>query len=83
MRLPHRLPTALALISAMASPAAFGQTFNAPGNILISDQFNNRVIEVDAFKNIVFSFGSNNPTLCNPGPGAIIAPTMWSGWRKA
>jgi hypothetical protein len=46
--------------------------FNRPGNILISDQFNNRVIEVNRFKKIVWSFGSGNPTLCNPGPGAII-----------
>lgn len=48
--------------------------FNQPGNILISDQFNNRVVEIDRDKHIVFQFGSNNPTVCNPGPGAIIAP---------
>src|SRR2546421_1993010 len=46
--------------------------FNQPGNVLITDQFNNRVIEADRNKNIVWSFGSNNPSLCNPGPGAII-----------
>lgn len=46
--------------------------FNEPGNVLITDQFNNRVIEVDRNKHIVWSFGSNDPTLCNPGPGAII-----------
>jgi hypothetical protein len=46
--------------------------FNEPGNVLITDQFNNRVIEVDRNKNIVWSFGSGDPTLCNPGPGAII-----------
>lgn len=62
---------------ASATPAAHasgGQSsaFNAPGNVLISDQFNNRVIEVDRNGNIVWSFGSNNPSLCNPGPGAII-----------
>lgn len=48
-------------------------TFNKPGNILISDQFNNRVIEVNPVtKDIVWSFGSGNSSLCNPGPGAII-----------
>jgi hypothetical protein len=31
--------------------------FNEPGNILIADQFNNRVIEVDKSGNIVWSFG--------------------------
>ena len=47
--------------------------FNKPGNVLISDQFNNRVIEVNpATKDIVWSFGSGNPALCNPGLGAII-----------
>lgn len=52
--------------------ASEGGEFNRPGNILISDQFNNRVIEVDRNKHIVWSFGSGNPALCNPGPGAII-----------
>jgi hypothetical protein len=50
-----------------------GDRFNAPGNLLITDQFNNRAIEVNpATKDIVWSFGSGDPTLCNPGPGAII-----------
>lgn len=48
--------------------------FNQSGDVLISDQFNNRVIEVNQYKHIVWSFGSNNPSLCNPGPGAVIAP---------
>jgi hypothetical protein len=47
--------------------------FDRPGNLLITDQFNNRVIEVDPHsKAIVWSFGSNDPSLCNPGPAAII-----------
>src|SRR6266849_7575069 len=46
--------------------------FNAPGNILISDQFNNRVVEVAPDGHIVWTFGSGNPKLCNPGPGSII-----------
>lgn len=50
-----------------------GDAFDKPGNILISDQFNNRVIEVNPVtKDIVWSFGSGNSSLCNPGPGAII-----------
>jgi hypothetical protein len=49
--------------------------FNQAGNMLITDQFNNRVIEVNPHTSaIVWSFGSNNPSLCNPGPGAIIGP---------
>lgn len=47
--------------------------FNTPGNLLISDQFNNRVIEVDPnTRQIVWQFGSGNGLLCNPGAGAII-----------
>src|SRR5574340_1068145 len=50
-----------------------GDMFNKPGNILISDQFNNRVVEVNPVtKNIVWSFGSGSSSLCNPGPGAVI-----------
>ena len=47
--------------------------FNDPGNLLITDQFNNRVVELNPeTRAIVWSFGSGNPSLCNPGPGAII-----------
>ena len=31
------------------------------GNILIADQFNNRVIEIDAHHNVVWSFGDGFP----------------------
>jgi hypothetical protein len=59
--------------SAHVARASGGGQFNQPGNVLISDQFNNRAIEVDpSTKSIVWSFGSGDPTLCNPGPGAII-----------
>lgn len=51
---------------------AIGDHFNAPGNLLISDQFNNRVVELAPDGHIVWSFGSGNPTLCNPGPKSII-----------
>lgn len=52
--------------------ASGGGGFNQPGNLLITDQFNNRVIEVDHNKHIVWSFGSGQSTLCNPGKGTII-----------
>jgi hypothetical protein len=39
--------------------------FNRPGNILIADQFNNRVIEVDPAGNIVWQFGKG-PTDFSP-----------------
>src|SRR5258707_13766875 len=39
------------------APALAEDGFNTPGNILIADQFNNRVIEADPAGNIVWSFG--------------------------
>jgi hypothetical protein len=49
--------------------------FNRAGDVLITDQFNNRVIEVDPLtQQIVWSFGSGNGSLCNPGPHAVIGP---------
>jgi hypothetical protein len=55
-----------------AFPVAAGSSFNERGNLLITDQFNNRAVEVDRNHHVVWSFGSNNSALCNPGPGAII-----------
>jgi hypothetical protein len=42
-------------VSSQRGDDEFG--FNAPGHILISDQFNNRVIEVDKWGHIVWQFG--------------------------
>ena len=40
-----------------SQPSTPKDHFNAAGNILISDQFNNRVIEIDTNGNIVWQFG--------------------------
>jgi len=46
--------------------------FNTAGNILISDQFNNRVIEVNpATKQIVWQFGNGSSVA---GPNSVVAP---------
>jgi hypothetical protein len=56
-----------------AASAAQNGGFNQRGDLLVSDQFNNRAVEINpTTKQIVWSFGSGNPTLCNPGPGSII-----------
>jgi hypothetical protein len=43
--------------TASADGMKLSRHFNQPGNILISDQFNNRVIETDTAGNIIWSFG--------------------------
>ena len=56
----------LALSVSAATTASYG--FNQNGNVLITDQFNNRVIEVNPLtKHIVWSFGSGNPNLLQSG----------------
>lgn len=46
--------------------------YNTPGHVLIADQFNNRVIEVDAkTHNIVWTFGDGSSTA---GPTSVVAP---------
>jgi hypothetical protein len=61
--------------SASCAPRAFaGSLFNQPGNILITDQFNNRVIEVTRAGKIAWSFGSGGPNQCTAGAGTVIAP---------
>src|SRR5574337_198719 len=50
---------------AISAPATAAGQFNQAGNILITDQFNNRVIEVDPAGNIVWQFGN--------GPGDTAA----------
>ncbi len=46
-------------IGAVASVHAVSG-FNTPGNILITDQFNSRVIEIDPSGNIVWTFGNGH-----------------------
>jgi hypothetical protein len=59
---------------ASALPAQAGDLFNRPGNILITDQFNNRVLEVTRSGKIAWSFGSGGPSQCIPGADTVIAP---------
>ena len=58
----HFVSTLLALMASTGAISAQAETtFNTVGNILIADQFNNRVIEVTKSGNIVWSWG-NGPT---------------------
>ncbi len=70
----------MAFLASMAIPAVSASSpsvasgFNAPGNVLITDQFNNRVIEVNHDGQIVWSYGSGDPNDNIIGPGHVIAP---------
>jgi hypothetical protein len=75
MRGSHAFGLVALAVGAVAVPAvAAGSTgpgFNQPGNILISDQFNNRVIEINSQHQIVWSFGNGSHVA---GPNSIVAP---------
>lgn len=77
---------ALLALTPWASTALAGSGFNTPGDILIADQFNNRVIEADANGNIIWQFGlgpndfsPNSIIGCNDaqrvGPYTLMAGT--------
>ena len=58
--LVRTLVLALVLVEALATAApasANSSNFNRLGNVLIADQFNNRVIEIDRHHNIVWQYG--------------------------
>ena len=59
--------TAAAASAAPRHPSHSG--FNQPGNILIADAFNNRVVEINLHHQVVWSFGNGSDV---PGPHSIV-----------
>jgi outer membrane protein assembly factor BamB len=60
------------VLAASVSALAQGNAFNTPGNILISDQFNNRIVEVNPSSHrVVWHFGNGSSTA---GPHSVVAP---------
>lgn len=59
------------LAAAVLVRAQAPDSLSNPGNILIADQFNNRVIEVDSRGNIVWQFGNGSNSA---GPNSVVAP---------
>jgi hypothetical protein len=65
--------------TAQGSGSAEG-SFNQPGNVLIADQFNNRVVELDAVNDVVFSFGVGpNDVSANSIVGVNDAERIFGG----
>lgn len=74
LRLQWRLLTMLVLLLCVPT-VLFAQSnpnrYHIPGDYLIADQFNNRIIEVDKNHNIVWQFGTGSSVA---GPGTVVAP---------
>ena len=62
---------ALAAVSIGSAVAKAAPAFNQKGNVLIADQFNNRVIEVARNGHIVWQFGTGSYMA---GPKTVVAP---------
>ena len=75
MKLPIKIIFSAALVAVVLActvTASAGDHYNKHGNILIADQFNNRVLEVDPKTNeIIWSFGDGSSTA---GPTSVVAP---------
>ena len=60
-----------AVASASSATAGDSGQFNTSGDILIADQFNNRVVEVDGSHHVVWHFGNGSSVA---GPHSIVGP---------
>jgi len=62
------LATAAAVAATAAAPVASAAVFNSNGNVLIADQFNNRVIEIAPNGQIVWQFGKGPSDITRSSP---------------
>lgn len=61
---------AVGIVAPAGGAGAISGGFNEPGNILIADQFNNRIVEIDGH-HIVWQFGNGSSTA---GPRSVVGP---------
>lgn len=57
--------------AAESSPLARSGGFNGSGDVIIADQWNNRIIEVDKHHRIVWQFGDES---ADAGPKSVVGP---------
>lgn len=69
--LPGKSAVAVVACLMLQTHAVQASAFNTPGNILIADQFNNRIIEIDQQHHVVWQFGD---TVSTAGPHSVVAP---------
>jgi hypothetical protein len=71
----------VAAVMILAIAATAGDWYNKKGNILIADQFNNRVLEVNPATNeILWSFGDGSSVA---GPASVVAPNDFQRVKSA
>jgi len=58
-------------VSASAGTGRLADEYNDPGNIVIADQFNNRVVEIDRGHHVVWQFGDGSYVA---GPHSVVGP---------
>lgn len=68
IRLAAAVTAMLATVFGASAKEFPGFEFNRPGDILIADQFNNRVIEARPGGRIVWQFGFWVPMISRPNP---------------
>jgi hypothetical protein len=69
---PLAASVALAPLAVAIPAQAAGEAgFNRPHNIVIADQFNNRIVEINRAHHVVWHFGDGSPVA---GPHSIVGP---------
>ena len=61
----------IAVVAPATTSSANTSHFNEPGNIVVADQFNNRVVEIDLHHHVVWQFGDGSDVA---GPHSVVGP---------
>ena len=71
----------VAALTVLGSAASAQEGLNQPGDILIADQYNNRVIEVvPSTHQVVWRFGTGSTV---PGPHSVVGTNDSNAWAAS